>query len=132
MKSYSNSRIIKIMCRIFYLGFILFYFFISCDSIVCDKLPNSYSNYEEAIGIIENARFKQEEKVNTSKSSWIRGASYYSCDGVSGYFILETDSRKYIYSGLPVEVWQSFKEADSFGSYYNKSIKNRYQFKLNN
>lgn len=104
----------------------------SCNNYPCEKLPNSYSSYEEAIGIIENARFKQEERINTSKSSWIRAASYYSCDGETGCFILETDSKKYIYSGLPVDIWQDFKKADSFGGYFNKNIKNRYQFKLNN
>lgn len=130
MKRHANSSILKIGLRLLSIGFILYSLIISCDGVVCDSLPNTYTSYEEAIGIIESAKFKQEDKVNTSKSSWIRGASFYSCDGITGYFIIETDSKKYIHSGIPVKVWQGFKKADSFGSYYNKNIKNRYQFKL--
>lgn len=105
--------------------------FVSCSRIDCDELPNSYTSYDEAVKEIKAANFKIQEKVNTSKSSWIRGASFYSCDGNTGFFILQTDSQEYIYSDVPVDIWEGFKSADSFGSYYDYNIKHRFFFKLN-
>lgn len=104
--------------------------FIACQGTNCDQLPKTYSSYEEAKSIIEKALFQVEESVKTSKSKWIREASYYSCDGISGYFILKTDHQDYIYSNLPINVWQEFKHAESFGHYYNLNIKHKYEFKL--
>lgn len=66
------------------------------------------------------------------KNSWVRGASYHSCDKKFGYFIIKTDKRSYIYKDLPINIWNSFKKASSFGSYYDRNIKNRYQLYLTN
>lgn len=110
--------------------FPLFFIIVSCSGANCDHLPTRYSSYEEAISLIKSTRFKIEESVNTSKSSWIRGASYYSCDGKLGFFILKTNMKEYLYSNMPLEIWLEFKNAESFGSYYNENIKNNYIFKL--
>ncbi|MFN6115154.1 MAG: KTSC domain-containing protein [Flavobacteriales bacterium] len=32
---------------------------------------------------------------------------------------------------VPLNVWQGFKEASSFGTYYNANIKRRYRLGLN-
>jgi len=109
---------------------LLLFFAASCNSQTCQSLPKTFTNYSEALSAVKSAKFKVFEEVNTSSSSWIRGASYYSCDGLTGYFILKTDDKEYIYSGMPIEVWQRFKNAESFGSEYNKSIKGRYTLKL--
>ena len=102
----------------------------ACNNVDCNKLPKKFSSYEQAIKKIEAAYFKFGETINTSKSSWIRSASFYSCDGISGFFIIETDKKKYIYSDIPYDIWQQFKNAKSFGSYYNQNIKNKYIFKF--
>ena len=73
---------------------------------------------------------KLKDKVNASKSSWIRGASFYSCDGNSGYFILITDKNEYLYSEMPYSIWLEFKNAESFGKFYNEKIKYKYIFQL--
>ena len=104
----------------------------SCNSIDCYSLPHSYSSYNEAIEAIEDSHFHFEESVNTSKSTWIVGASFYSCDKENGYFILETKNKKYLYSGMPTQIWIEFKNSESFGKYYNSQIKGRYTFHLKN
>jgi hypothetical protein len=109
----------------------LLFLLYSCSGHDCNQLPHRYSSYEEAINIIKKAHFKIEESVNTSKSSWIRGASYYSCDGRSGFFFLKTDKKEYLYSNMPLEIWLEFKKAESFGGYYNQNIKHNYIFQLN-
>ena len=118
--------------RIFFtLGFLVIFSATSCSQKNdCTKLPTHFSSYSEALLKIKSSTFKIQEAVNTSKSSWIKGAYYYSCDGKMGYFILATAQKEYIHSNLPYNVWLSFKSAGSFGSFYNSYIKHKYQFAL--
>lgn len=110
---------------------LLFVIFLqSCSSQPCSALPEKFSSYEEAASKIAKATFKVSESVNTSKSSWIRSAKYKSCDGETGYFLYKTDVKEYIHKGVPISIWKGFKEAESFGSYYNRFIKRRYQLVL--
>jgi hypothetical protein len=117
------NRIIALLLFVIFLG--------SCNYISCDQLPKSYSSYDEAVRIIEESHFRMQEVVNTSKSSWVRGASYYSCDGNFGFFILKTDKQMYLYEGVPIDIWNGFKNAESFGSYYDYNIKHKFSFNLN-
>ena len=96
----------------------------------CNLLTGKFSSYREAVSKIENAKFTLKETVNTSRSSWVRSASFYSCDKKFGYFIINTDKHNYIYKNLPVKIWYDFKIATSYGSYFNSKIKNRYEFYL--
>jgi len=126
LKLFNNPRLVSqllVACIVF----------LSCSQLNCNDLPQSYRSYEEAVSTIRNAKFNLHEKIKTSKSSWIRGAEYYSCDNKTGYFILilKTDSKEYIHNDMPVNVWESFKNAESFGKFYNTNIKHKYYFKLN-
>jgi hypothetical protein len=96
----------------------------------CKNIPAHFNSYEQAIFWVKNATFEFKDDVNTSKSSWIRSASYYSCDGKVGFFIYSTDKQEYIHAGVPVEIWMEFKNADSFGSYYDHNIRKRYSLNL--
>lgn len=97
----------------------------------CADLPRKFSSYVKAMDQVRSRTFVIAEELNTDMSSWVRGAEFYSCDGVTGYFILHTDDQAYIHADLPVEVWQGFKSASSFGTYYNANIKRRYRLALN-
>ena len=97
----------------------------------CADLPATFSSYQNALDQIRSASFSISEEQNTHESSWVRGAEFYSCDGTTGFFILRTDDRDYIHIDVPVAVWQGFKEASSFGSYYSANIKRRYRLSLN-
>lgn len=96
----------------------------------CEKLPASFPNYENAIQQIKVAEFKINETIDTRKSSWIRGLSYFSCDGKSGFMIMKTDSKSYIHQNVPIDIWNEVKNAESFGSYYNDKIKHLYQLSI--
>ncbi len=110
--------------------FILLFPLLSCQGQDCSKLPATFQSYDQAVELVRSSEFKIDETVNTSKSSWIRGAEYYSCDGITGFFILTTDKQDYIYRDMPVEIWEGFKNADSFGSYYNSHIKGKWLMEL--
>jgi hypothetical protein len=108
----------------------LLLFLCSCRGTDCYKLSQTFSSYSEAEQQIQNAHFSLKDEVNTDKSSWIRGAKYFSCDNQTGFFFLQTDQEDYIYQNLPIAIWTGFKNASSFGHYYNENIKHRYQLKL--
>lgn len=112
--------------------FLILYFF-SCDGYAqnnCKELPSSFSNYNEALNLVGNAKFSFVDYLNTSKSTIIKGAKYYSCDYQIGYLIIGVNNQRYIYQGVPVNVWNNFKKAKSFGSFYTNYIRNNYQLKL--
>ena len=102
----------------------------ACKSQTCAALPNRYSSFAQAVTIIKKTSFAFTEVANTNSSSWIRSASYYSCDGKTGYLIFLTDKQEYIHKDVPISVWIEFKNADSFGRYYYQNIMNRYQMTL--
>lgn len=112
--------------------FLLFWvlLFYSCTGQPCEKLQENFTSYSEAESKIAKAHFNFTDKVNTSKSSWVTNARFYSCNNQDGYFILETSKKSYIFQGLPITIWNDFKNAESFGSYYNKYIRGRYRLIL--
>tara|TARA_R110002096_G_scaffold413496_1_gene614368 strand:- start:232 stop:594 length:363 start_codon:yes stop_codon:yes gene_type:complete len=101
--------------------------FISCYSQNCETLNENFSSYEDALSVVKRTKFYFEDKCNTSKSDWIKGAEFYSCDNLKGYFFISIRNTNYIHKDMPKEVWEEFKKSDSFGSFYNKRIKGKYK-----
>lgn len=100
----------------------------SVTSQSCRKLPDKFYSYSQAIELIKNATFNSTDKLPYGKSSWIISATFYSCDGSTGYLVYTTDKgRKYIHEKVPMRVWIDFKNASSSGSYYVQNIKGRYR-----
>lgn len=104
--------------------------FTSCNSQNCEDLPINFSSYKKAVNEVKSTKFTLSDNINTSRSSVIENADYYSCDGKIGYLIIEIRNTEYIYQNVPISVWQEFKTADSFGSFYNSNIKRRYFLNL--
>jgi len=95
-----------------------------------NQVKRVISNYvdvkyrEEPVDIAD----QEFEELDTSKSSFIRGAWY---DEDNDYMIINLDGTYYQYCGMLNRTWASFKTADSFGSHYNKYIKGEYDCRLN-
>jgi len=102
------------------------------ETLSCQTLPSQFHTYEEAKDAVTNANFKITDHINTSKSSWITHASYYSCDVQTGYFLMGTTKKDYLFVGMPYDVWNEFKRAESFGKFYHQYIKGRYILYLAN
>ncbi|MBF2709339.1 KTSC domain-containing protein [Flavobacterium soyangense] len=112
------------------ISLLAFFTIISCGN-KCDEIPNSFNSYDQAKEVVLSSNFKLTDKADVSGSSWITSAKYFSCDGLSGFFIVETGNRTYIHQNMPYEVWENFKNADSKGSFYSRNIRGNYQLKLN-
>jgi len=110
--------------------FFLFIFFISCSGNNCKDLSQNFHSYSNAINVIQNSSFTFQDQADTSKSSWIKNAEYFSCDNNTGYLIITTKRKKYLFANVPVSLWKKFKQADSYGKFYNRYIRNKYQFTL--
>ena len=103
-----------------------------CSAQNCDDIPAKFKSYEEAESIIQKAKFTYIDQISTSKSSWILCVKYYSCVGKASFFVLQTkNGKKYIFQGVPIDLWKGFKTAQSHGQFYNQHIRNRYQLKIN-
>jgi hypothetical protein len=117
-----------LMKKILYLLSVLF--LISCHGQNCETVPSSFKSPEKALAIVGKASFSFHESINTSKSSWISGLSFYSCNNITGFLIMETESNKYIHQEVPVSLWQKLKNSPSFGTFYNYNIKGKYKVRL--
>jgi hypothetical protein len=66
------------------------------------------------------------EYHNTDASSFIRGAWY---DKQNRYLVMNIDGTYYNYCGVPEFVWRGFKESESYGRFFNASIKESFEYK---
>jgi len=98
----------------------------------CNNLPLNYSTYNKALSSVKGAKFSYVDNINTSRSSFITIASYYSCDGRSGFLIIGLQNREYIHKNLPKTIWMQLKQASSLGTFYNQYIRGRYTLVLKN
>lgn len=111
--------------------FLITLFAISCQGQDCNLSKENFTTYSQALTTISQTSFNFKDSVDTSSSSWIKGANFFSCDTQYGYLILKTSAKEYIFERVPIQIWNEFKKASSFGKYYNQKIRNHYQFILN-
>jgi hypothetical protein len=96
----------------------------------CNTLPSQFQSYEEAHNRIGITHFSVKETLDTSKSSWIRSASYMSCNGKLGFLVFQTKSKTYIHQDVPIAIWRKFKCAQSYGAFWNSTLKNKYKLQI--
>jgi hypothetical protein len=91
----------------------------------------SFHTYDEAIKYVENDSSFIKDVADTSKSSWVNGAFYYRhWWSYRGYAVFVLNDKKYIHAKMPFWAWNKFKKAESFGTFYDNNIRNKYQLKL--
>jgi hypothetical protein len=89
-----------------------------------------FATYAEAMEWVRSNPNLRAESVDASRSSFIRNAEYYGDKSGVGFLILNFKGKEYIFEGVPKQVWQEFRNAPSFGQYYNQNIRGRYGFRL--
>lgn len=76
--------------------------------------------YKEDSVDLADPRF---EYLDTTGSEFIFGAWY---DDDEQYMIINLNGTYYHYCGMPGSVWDDFRNAETFGGFYNKWIKGNY------
>ena len=109
-------------------GLVCLFYFSACMPTNCSKLDAGNLGADEMVFEIEEIDFGYHDIADTSESSWIRAAKYYSCDGEFGYFMLETDDKVYLHKDVPLRLWHGFKRANSYGRFYNDQLKGKYEY----
>ncbi len=118
----------KIIIRIVLIATLFFTNY--CNAQSCEKIEEKFRNHSVAVKLIKTAKFKFTEDCDTSKSSWIKGLKFKSCDLKVGYVFLKTKKSTYIYANIPISLWNKWKNAKSFGRFYQTRIKGRYKIKI--
>ena len=68
------------------------------------------------------------ERIETPESSWIDALTYYA---ENEHLILETNGKEYAYANVSQELWKEFKNADSKGTFYNRTFKGAEEYWVN-
>ena len=96
----------------------------------CDNLSSRFSSYEQAVNAVKRSSFRFQDYRNMNNSGFIDYGKYYSCDNYKGFLILSLNHREYIYRSVPIQIWQNFKNANSFGNFYNYYIRKNANYRL--
>lgn len=124
-KDFNNCKVMKYLFLVLSLCI-----FASAQSQNCKDLPDLFNSQQSALNKVELSKFNLKESIDTSKSSWIIGLSFYSCNKKIGFLILKTKSQKYIHQEVPVLLWEKLKNSTSFGAFYNHNIKGKYKIRV--
>jgi hypothetical protein len=127
-----NQNYLTKMNKLISMFIVVLFMISSCNSHDCNNITEGFISYKETLDFIHSTSFKFKDNVDTARSSFIRNASFYSCSSKTGFLLVKIRSTEYIYQNVPIAVWEGFKNADSFGRFYNRNIKGKYQFKLEN
>lgn len=90
----------------------------------CDKLPHSFKSAAAALVRIDSSTFRFRESIDLSRFRTPRSATYYSCDGKTGFLVVqETTDSRVIYSDIPKTVWENFINSDDPFDFYAHHVK---------
>lgn len=107
---------------------ILFLTILGCKAQNCKDKNLQGKSYREIIKVLKQTDFKVSEKVYTD-SSWIKSIKFYSCNEITGFLILTSKQNKqYVHNKVPLNLWNQFKKANSYGRFYNTYIKKRFKY----
>jgi hypothetical protein len=70
------------------------------------------------------------EVEDISRSSVVFGAEFCDAGDRQGYLIVNLRGREYIHAGVPEDVWEEFRDAESMGSYYASNLRGHYRLTL--
>jgi hypothetical protein len=115
----------------------LFIFFITAHALTyasptpCDTIPVQWKSQKAAIEYLRKSSFLiHEQRLAEGNDEAIRSASYYSCDGETGYLLIRYGGKEVLHQAVPLGVWQNLKNANSLSGYYHFYLRDRFVFKL--
>lgn len=107
-----------------------------CKRTNCDKVPDHFKSYQDAIETIKKYTYKLMDSLKTKDSANQElSAGFYSCDGKMGYLVYApspyNEYDQHIYENVPAELWDSLKNAKDKNLFHQKKIIGKgFEFKL--
>ncbi len=93
----------------------------------CDSLDVSGMTRVEAIKQVENAVFRFNQNFKLSRTSGVRAAHYYSCDGSKGYLVITVNKDKLLFLNVPKNVWNEIITSSDIDGFYEESIRGKFR-----
>jgi len=103
--------------------------FVGCGGNGITEEPKSFPSFDTASVWYSDHAITEQMTPSSTAIAW---AGYCGNSNRKVLLIAFTSkpSKRYVYEGVPGEVWAAFKAADSKGKFYNSTIKGRYRFGL--
>ncbi|ELR73061.1 hypothetical protein C900_00141 [Fulvivirga imtechensis AK7] len=93
----------------------------------CHELPVSFNSTEKAIETLKSTTFRLQESIKISRYRSPRAAQFYSCDGLTGFLMVEeTEDILMVYRAVPQDAWSQFSNSTDPIGYYENNIKGKY------
>ena len=93
----------------------------------CDSLDLKGLEKQQSIKILQETRFRYQQEFRLTRPQGLKRGAYYSCDGRKGYLVVTYDDRNYLYSDVPLQVWEKLITSSDPQEYFLKNIKNVFQ-----
>lgn len=93
----------------------------------CDSLSIEGCEAGVAIRRIQTTAFRLDRQFTLRRPSGLQGGWLYSCDNQSGYLIVRFDGAKYLYTGVPIDLWDAFVGSGNPEQYYLDVIRKQYK-----
>ena len=94
-----------------------------CSNVSFDEENNKskqQADYVEDNGTIHIYIYGDSEKINTPSSSLLDYIEYYN---ESKHLIVCINGKEYVHANVSKQLWNDFKKADSYGSFYTNNLK---------
>lgn len=87
--------------------------------------PAKVKNFTNVWLKIDAKEWEYVDILGVTSSSFIQAGKYYFSSDIS-FMVLRMNGNYYLYKNVPFNVWTSFKNSYSLGTYYNQHIRGNY------
>jgi hypothetical protein len=92
----------------------------------CEELIKMLETEKDQHRTLQSFEFNFRESFETPAVRGIQKADYYSCNGKSGYLLVNRHNRALLFKDFPIDQWFEFKFANSPENFYSSMIKYNY------
>jgi len=92
-------------------------------SVSCEELGLSFGSLSEALTQITQSEYRITATFTIRRKKGLKAGSFYSCDAINGYLILQIDDNQIVYFEVPKSVWEDLIQSNDPDYYIQTKIK---------
>jgi hypothetical protein len=104
------------------IGVSIFFLNTANQSNNCTGLDGNSLSGKALIEQLEKTKFEMKQEMRTFNLFGLKEAKFYSCDGETGYMVVEKNSKTEVFRNVPLKVWKEFRLAKSSDAYFVDNI----------